>query len=185
VEEPGKGKGKKGSTPEIVIPLRKPYGQLVLGLLLFGAGAAFFFHRSSTNDRGLVLNGILHFGPDGADVFYLVMGLLSAGMSVMAGLGILRFSQMNPFELVIGKKEVTFPAGRPTGMRSITAAVRDIVSIGVHPPAAPKSLVLQTRDNVHWIPGNWLPKDWSVLELRDVLVERLRQPEETRDARGG
>lgn len=182
--EPEKRQRKKRDEPKVQIRLRKPYGQLVPGLLLFGACAAFFFHRSFTNDRGLILNGIIHFEPDGADVFYAVMGLLSLGLSGMALLGIVRFSKLEPFELVLGSKTLSLPVGRPTGMRMITVPVRDIVSVGMHPPEAPKWIVLQVGAERYSIPGNWLPKGWTVQDLGRELVERLRRSGEEGAAGG-
>ncbi|MDI3285370.1 hypothetical protein [Polyangium sp. 15x6] len=182
---PEKTKRKKRSEPKIQIPLRKPYGQLVPGFVLFGACAAFFFHRSSVNDRGLILNGILHFDPDGADAFYAVLGVLSVGMSVMALLGIVRFLQIETFELVLSAKSLSLPVGRPMSMRVITVPVRDIVSVGLQPPGRPKSIVVQVQDNVYWIPGSWLPKEWTVQDLNAALVERLRRPEDEGAAEGG
>ena len=185
MEEPEKTKRKKRSEPKIQIPLRKPYWQLVPSFLLFALCAAFFFHRSSVNDRGLILNGILHFEPDGADVFYAVLGVLSAGLSVMGLLGIMRFSQMKPFELVLGAKSLSLPAGRPMSMRVITVPICDIVSVGLQPPEWPKSISVQVRDgNVYWIPSYWLPKEWTVQDLNTALVERLRQPEDESAAGG-
>ncbi|MDI1482450.1 hypothetical protein [Polyangium sp. y55x31] len=182
--EPEKTKRKKRSDAKIQIRLRKPYRQLVPGLLLFGVCAAFFFHRSITNDRGLILNGIIHFGPDGADVFYAVMGLLSAGLSVMALLGIVRFSKLEPFELVLGAKSLSLPVGRPMGIRMITVPVRDIVSVGIHPPEAPKWIVLQVGAERYSIPGNWLPEGWTVQDLDRELVARLRRTGEESAAGG-
>ncbi|TKD07555.1 hypothetical protein [Polyangium fumosum] len=185
MEEPEKTKRKKRSEPKIQIPLRKPYRQLVPSFLLFALCAAFFFHRSSVNDRGLILNGILHFEADGADVFYAVLGVLSAGLSVMGLLGIVRFSQIEPFELVLGGKSLSLPYGRPMSMRVITVPIRDIVSVGLQPPEWPKSIAVQTHDKVYWIPSSWLPKEWTAQDLNAAIVERLRRPEDESAAEGG
>jgi hypothetical protein len=66
---------------DTIIPLRRPYRELVLGFVLFGAAAAYLFYRASTNDRGLILNGLIHLDPSGAGTFFVVLGLLSVGMS--------------------------------------------------------------------------------------------------------
>jgi len=171
-------KKKKAKEPDLVIPLRKPYTQLVLGVLFFGACAAFMFHRSSTNDRGLILNGVIHFDPGGADVFYAVMGLLSSGFVAMAVLGILSYARLEPFQLVIGAKSLSMPANKPMGIQVREVPMSEVMAIGVHPPQAPKSVFLQLRGGVLHIPGNWLPGGWSVAQVHDALVERLRQQAE-------
>jgi len=179
VKEKSKKRDKRAE-PKIVIPLKRPYAQLALGALLFGACAAFFFYRASTNDRGLILNGIIHFEPGGADVFYAVMGLLSAGFVVIAALGILRISQIQNFTLVIGARSVSLPVGKPMGMRMHEIPIADLVSIGKHPPASPKHVILQARQGTHWIPTSWLPEGWTADGLADELVARMRRDQDER-----
>ncbi|MDI1447187.1 hypothetical protein [Polyangium sp. 6x1] len=176
--EPGKTKRKKQSEATIQIRLRKPYRQLVLGLVLFGACAAFFFYRSMTNDRGLILNGVIHFGPDGADVFYAVMGLLCALMGGAALFSIHSFSKVEPFELVLGARSLSLPVRRTMGTQMTTVSIRDIVSVGMYPHDAPKSIVVQASGESYWIQGNWLPEGWTVQDLNRELVKRLRRQEE-------
>ena len=45
---------------DAVIELKKPYASLAMGVLFFGGCGYFLFDRASTNDRGLIINGIIH-----------------------------------------------------------------------------------------------------------------------------
>ncbi|MRG98028.1 hypothetical protein [Polyangium spumosum] len=167
---------KKRKEPELVIPLRKPYTPLVLAILFFGACAAFMFHRASVNDRGLVLNGLIHFEPGGADVFYAVMGLLSFGFVVMGGLGIYNFSRIEPFQLVVGDRRVLMPSGRPTGIRMVELRVDDIESVALFPHGAEaKAVVVRTFDGrMHSIAASWLPPAFPAVEVSKEIAARLR-----------
>jgi hypothetical protein len=173
--EEKKPRKKKSKETDLVIPLRKPYTQLVLAVLFFGAGAAFMFYRASTNDRGLILNGIIHFEPGGADVFYAVMGLLSFGFVAMGALGIYNFARIEPFALTIGAKRIQLPSGRPSGIRMVELRIDEVESISIFPPGGEaKSVVVRTFAGMHSISANWLPPEWSAVRLSDELVARMR-----------
>jgi hypothetical protein len=62
----------------------RPMGTL-LAMLFFGACAGFMFYLAVTNDRGLIINGLITLDPKGADVFYAVTGIVSA-LFVVLGL---------------------------------------------------------------------------------------------------
>ncbi len=172
-KKPKKKRNRK--EPDLVIPLRKPYKQLVLAVLFFGACAAFMFHRANTNDRGLILNGILHFEPGGADIFYAVMGLLSFGFVVMGGLGIYNYSRLAPFQLVASEAAVKLPSGRPTGIRMVELRFDEIESISIFPPGGEaKAVVVRTFDGMHSVAANWLPPGWTPGTLAAELVARMR-----------
>lgn len=45
---------------------------------LFGAGAFFMGHEAMVNDRGLIINGVIHLEPGGATVFYWCIAAVCA-----------------------------------------------------------------------------------------------------------
>ena len=57
---------------------------MMLSIVLFGAAAAFFVHRAQTNDRGLIINGVIELETGGATIFFWVFAALSA-LFVLAG----------------------------------------------------------------------------------------------------
>lgn len=77
---------------EITYPYRPKPGRMLIVVIFFGAGALLLAHEALTNDRGLILNGIIHFGMEGATVFYWcvagVCGAFAAGglMATLFGL---------------------------------------------------------------------------------------------------
>jgi hypothetical protein len=62
---------------------------LVLGALIFAPCTALFVHNGMTNDRGLIIDGIIHLGVNGATIFYWVFAALSAGFVAVAVLSLL------------------------------------------------------------------------------------------------
>lgn len=182
VERDGKKKSLK--EPEIVVPLRRPYTQLGLGLVMFGFCAWFMAEQANTNDRGLIINGLIHLGPDGADIFYAVMALLSAGMSAGAAYAIYKYSRYASFEVVLGAKsmKIPVPAFRATGDGKIR--YRDIRAVQLDPPAKPARLVIHHEDGSYGIPAMWMAGGQTLSWLADQIVDRMRKhaPEETRAA---
>lgn len=67
-------------------PYKPKPGKMFAAFFFFGAGTIILAHRALTNDRGLVLNGIIHFDIDGATTFYWCITALSGAM---AGLGLM------------------------------------------------------------------------------------------------
>lgn len=55
------------------IPYRPGLGRIVLAVVFFGACAAFLRNEARTNDRGLVINGLVELSVSGATVFYWVL----------------------------------------------------------------------------------------------------------------
>lgn len=59
---------------------------IALCAVFFGAGAAILGYIAATNDRGLVINGILPLSRDGATVFDWSLCALSIGFVVIAAI---------------------------------------------------------------------------------------------------
>ena len=81
-------------------------------ILLFGAAAWFFIHEAVTNDRGLIINGLIHLGITGATVFYWVMASFSMGF-VLLGLIIMAaaiLDRKKPVVRIYGDR-FEYPAG--------------------------------------------------------------------------
>jgi hypothetical protein len=73
----------------IEYPYRPRPGVMLKACCFFGLGALLLAHEASTNDRGLILNGIIHFDLEGATTFYWWMTALCAVMALIGFMGIL------------------------------------------------------------------------------------------------
>lgn len=64
-------------------PYKPKPGKMFAAFFFFGAGTVILAYRAITNDRGLILNGIIHFDLEGATTFYWCITALSAGMALL------------------------------------------------------------------------------------------------------
>lgn len=65
------------------VPYRRPVPAPVVSGVVLIAAIAFMAYSTLTNDRGLILNGLIHFGPEGATAF---LGLLTFALTFLLGL---------------------------------------------------------------------------------------------------
>lgn len=66
------------------IPYRPSLGKPLLAMVFFGVCAVIMAHEAQTNDRGVVLNGLVELSTSGATVFYWVICGLSLGLVATA-----------------------------------------------------------------------------------------------------
>ncbi|WP_438022956.1 hypothetical protein [Sorangium sp. So ce233] len=157
------------------IPLRRPYRELVLSALFFAACAAVLAHRAVTNDRGLILNGILPFERGGADVFYAALAILSGALCALGLVGAARFAALKEFRILLGPRSVTWPSAHPfRAAREVTVLLDRIEAVEMQPPARPVTLVIREDDRAHSIPLRWLAEGWSAQEVGGAIIARVR-----------
>lgn len=167
------------------IPLRRPYRDLVLSALFFAVCAAALAYRAWTNDRGLILNGIVTFEPGGADVFYAVLAILSGVFCAFGVLAAARFATLKEFRIVLGPRSITLP---PTNAlrdpREVTVPLHRIEAVELLPPARPITLVICEDERSHSIQRRWLTKGWSVQGVADAIIARVREAQASQRAGG-
>jgi len=78
--------GPSDSPIERAYPYRPGWTAIVLCTLFFGALAAFMAHVARSNDRGLVINGVVTLSPGGATAFYWTVAGVGACFVLLAGL---------------------------------------------------------------------------------------------------
>ena len=159
---------------KIVIELQRPYPLLALAALMFLGCGWFFIHDAETNDRGLVINGLIHLGTDGADTFYVVMAVLSIAMGVMGVVGIVSLAVRKDFRVVLGKKGITLPYGPVWRQRNEKVPYDAIVGVSLHPAGKPSMLHIETKSGRRYITARYLPTEWSLQAVADELVGRWR-----------
>ncbi|XXX73347.1 hypothetical protein WMF30_37480 [Sorangium sp. So ce134] len=167
------------------IPLRRPYRELLLSALFFAACAAVLAHRAWTNDRGLILNGILHFERGGAGVFYAVLAILSGALCAMGLAGAARLAALKPFRILLGPRSITLPSMHPLrAAREVTVPLDRVEAVEMQPPARPVALVIREGDRAHTVPQRWLTEGWSAQEVAGAIIARVREAQAGRRAGG-
>lgn len=156
---------------KVVIPLRKPWTLLVLTSHMFGACAWFFVDKAMTNDRGLVINGILPLERGSADVFYAVLGILSFGFVAIAIACMIGLVRRARFDVIVGKKSIVFPNARLWHPEhEIRVEYVDLASVRTN-----KNFVaFDTREGLRVLNARWLPEAWPANKVADLVVARWR-----------
>jgi hypothetical protein len=160
---------------QLIIQLKRPYGMLALAGGLFGGAAAFFFHRASTNQRGLILNWFITLGPGGADIFYVCLGLLSSGFVLIAAWSTLKMMSIKEFRILVGKTSIKMPYSplwRGSGQADIP--IDRVISIGT----SKLGLVVRGVDATYMIPARWIPGGWTVQQAAEEIATRVTQARE-------
>jgi hypothetical protein len=100
--------------------------KMILPALLFGCAAAFFFHEACTNDRGLIINGLIRLNVRQGTIFYYVMAGLSSMLSAGGVFGIIS-------GLLVKQKLVMYSDGMamPGRKESVRFYYGDIASVRV------------------------------------------------------
>lgn len=157
---------------EKIIPLKRPTFMLLLAFVLFGGSAAFFYHRAQTNDRGLIINGLITLEMGSADIFYAVFCVLSAAMSLSGLYLLIRLQSIKNFRIVIGETTLTLPP--PSLWKSfneVSIPLDRIVSVGLNSMA----LIINESDMRHSIPAQWFNKYYPMQEVADLIIGRVRE----------
>ena len=159
---------------KVIIELVRPYRTLVLAGLLFLAAGAWALHRAETNDRGLLIDGIIHLDPGGADVFYGVVGIFSLGMGGAGVYSAVCLRLRKEFRLVLGVRSVSFPHGAILRMETAKIPYDDVLSVATLPAQSPSLVRVDTRDGAWFLSGRYLPGDWPVAAVAKEIVDRWR-----------
>ncbi len=157
-----------------VIELERPYALLALsGVLFLGAGL-FLVHEAETNDRGLIINGILPLGPAGADVFYAILGALSLAMGALGAVSLARLMARKTFRVVLGKRAIVMPHGQLWRGADIEIPYRTIRAVGAHPAGKPSMVIIETTAGRRHLAARFLPGSWPPAAVARAILERWR-----------
>lgn len=145
---------------------------MLLCSAFFGACAALLGYEAFTNDRGLILNGIIEFGPFGATVFYWILAVSSL-LFVLVGLWTIftMFYHGIP-DVVLTEDSVSFPIGFPV-KRNFTLPYAEISGLSHTEINGQRFLYLHTAKKKFYILLNWLSPKTAEVELQHELANRL------------
>lgn len=146
------------------------WGRVILAILLFGGAFLFFAHRVMTNDRGLIINGILEFGTRNATIVYGLLAACSAAFVLAGFLGILRLSG-GKLEILVTEESITLP-GAIWRRSSTNIPWRDITDVRLETISGQEMLRIESRAGKAAIVKSHLTeRDWN--ELRDLVLARV------------
>jgi hypothetical protein len=156
--------------PERAFPYRPKWTVIVLGGLFFAAAALILAMRASTNQRGVIIEGIIRLGPEGATTFYWGLAALGAGFVLMCG--VLAYHRLT-FEqrMVLGPTMMTVPASR-WSRATKTIAYRDVRGLTLQSVSGQTFLNVQHTGGKYVIVASMLPSMQAFDEVRTILAAR-------------
>ncbi len=105
------------------------WSTIVVAAILFGAAAIVLAAKAESNDRGLVINGIVELSTDGATLFYTVLSAVSIVFVILAGiLACLRIAA--PQRVALTRESVVVPRSS-WSRRETSVGFRDITGLSV------------------------------------------------------
>ncbi len=148
--------------------------KLLLAIMFFGACTAFYVYRAVTDDRGLILNHLIEFSPQGARQFWWILGGLSFALVALGLIGCVN-NLRGKQRIVLGREAISVPRGRWSRenvlvpypqIQAVTFTVtrvqrRDFRSLAIRHPGGSYTISDRT-----------LPKPGDLDDIRAVLAER-------------
>ena len=162
------------TSPSINYPYKPKAWAMALACLFFGAIAFFMAREAISNDRGLILNSIIHFSIRGATIFYWCVSVV-ASLFVAVGVPAFFVSLFSSHRLVLTETTVSAPmfgfSRKPTvvPLSSITGLDVQIVQ---------RQRMLNIRHNAGklTIMQSWLPSAAAFDELYAALSASSHTP---------
>lgn len=149
----------------------KLWSSLLAGLFFAGCGVV-LGNVALTNDRGLILNGIIELETGSATIFYWVLTALCAGF-VFVGLVATVRSLGAPHEVVLDRIAISAPKG-VTGKIVVTVPYARITDLKVSQVKSQKFLAVHHADGKLTITRSMLPTHDAFEELLAALDGRWR-----------
>ncbi len=151
----------------------KPRIIFVLGaVLFFGAIAAMFTNEALTNDRGLIINGIITLGPGGATIFYWVM-VGACAVFVFGGLWAIIMGLTSDRRLTITEAGIRAPKGGYS-KQYMSINFSDMFKVTVQSVNKQRFLTLHHKDGKLSIAQSMLPDKEAFEEVVRMVTQKVK-----------
>jgi hypothetical protein len=133
----------------------------------FGLAAVVLSSAAMENDRGLIINGIIHLDPEGATVFYWALTACSAGFVVIAAF-LARHRFVFRQRLAFGSTGLIVPASR-WSQEEKEIAYRDISALSEAKISGQRFLYITHSEGKYTINASMLPSKDAYAEFCELL----------------
>ena len=139
----------------LTYPYRPQTKRLVFALAFFGLGTPVIAYDAMTNDRGLILDGLIHLSRDNATIFYWALAA-ACGLMTLVGVATLIRS-------ALVTRTITLTATSLSSPRTIfssgvfTVSFSDVQSLTVQQIRRQRFLAVRHRGGTLSIPALYLP----------------------------
>jgi hypothetical protein len=144
---------------------------MAFGVLFFGACSVWGYHMAASNDRGLIIDGLISLDTGQATVFH--WGIFAAA-AMMALLGLLALvkGMTSTHALVMDETAIRFPKWG-LGDRIVTIRYRDIMAMSILQVKSTRMLMIQYTGGKASIGQGMLPSPAIFDKVCDTLAERV------------
>jgi hypothetical protein len=161
------------SDTHLEYPYKANAWMMLAGIAFFGACAALMAYAALTNDRGLILNGILTFTTDGATRFYGAIAIVSV-LFVVVALSALVSSLTRPTSILLTSDGLSAPRHGFTRKRT-EIPLQDIVEIGVQTIQRQRFINVYHRTGKLSVAQSMLPNADAFEQLHAALLAIVRR----------
>ena len=145
---------------------------IVLCVLFFGAGALVLGTKANSNDRGLIISGVIELSANGATIFYWVLAALSFGFVVIAGfLAVVRLTLHQ--RIVVGENCIAFPRSRWSS-EEVTVPYNEIADVSASEVSGQRFLKIVYSGGKFTITASMLPRKEDFDEIYEAISRGTR-----------
>jgi len=144
-----------------------------LSTIGFGACLAVFIWKATTNDRGLILNGIIEFSEMGATTFYWVLAFVSFLFVAILLVSLLIGLFGKPKELKFTENYVIVPGGAIFNRQEKHVLYSDISNASEMDASGTMTVTLLTKSGKKVSFNNRMFKSKAEFEVARALVQKI------------
>lgn len=146
---------------------------MLLCMVFFGVGVWILAWKAMTNDRGLVISGLIHFSQPGATFFYWALAAVSMLFVITVLWVLISIAIFGCPDVVLTADSISIPAGFPI-KRPLTIRYAEITALSKSQINGQRFLLMQTAAKNHHLVLNWLASKEVEQEVESELVRRMR-----------
>lgn len=148
---------------------------------LFAIAAAYLGHRAYFNDRGLILNGVIKLGVEGATVFYGALATVAALIALVAAVLTLSGLVRGP-QILFAGDHLSIPQGL-FGAKYTTVPFRELWQISPHKVGSQEMLIVRTLSGSHTLLKSHFRSEADYSEVISRLARLCAANAQTQAAR--
>lgn len=150
------------------IPYNPPWVTIILVILFFGTCSFFMAREALNNNAGIIINGVISLGTNGATIFYWVMSALGAGF-VILGLLLIGRRIASHQVLELGTESLILPYGFMQRKTSIIAYA-DIEKVSEVEVSGQKFLYVHAKGLKYTVNASLFPNKETYAEVKSFLA---------------
>jgi hypothetical protein len=159
-------------------PYKPKLGASVGALLISSMVAVGFWSDALTNDRGLIIDGVIHLSAHGATVFYWVGAVLMGSMTLMGG-PVLVLSALRGHRIVLTSTTLAVPKAGYSS-QATTIPLTDIQRLWLQTTYKQQLLHIYHRGGKLTVVRSWLPSNAAFEALCSELARHVPADESLR-----